>query len=98
MLGAPVPPLVDSDNFSNYNYLFTTLYVPKGTLNAYKTADVWKNFLYMEEYDVRGIEDVQMDIDIATVPIYNLQGVQMKNTDNLPSGIYIQGGKKKIVK
>ena len=97
MLGSPVPPTVDSNNFSNYNYIYTTLYVPKGTLAAYQAADVWKNFLYMEEYDIRGIENIQMDTDIA--PIYNLQGVQMEETkESLPSGIYIQDGKKFIVK
>ena len=96
MLGSPIPPTVYEDNFNNYHYLYTTLYVPKGSLAAYQAADVWKNFLYIEEYDVRGIEDVLLDVP-STTPIYNLQGVQMKNVENLPSGIYIQGGKKFVV-
>lgn len=31
-------------------------------------------------------------------PVYNLSGVRMTNTDNLPKGIYISGGKKFVVK
>ena len=99
MLGAPVPPTVESENFSNYNYIYTTLYVPKGTLAAYQAADVWKNFMYVEEYDVRGIEGVEMDAYNETAPIYNLQGVQMKESkENLPAGIYIINGKKVIIR
>ena len=40
---APVPPK-GGDNFSETAYANTTLYVPKGSVNAYKTALGWKNF------------------------------------------------------
>lgn len=31
-------------------------------------------------------------------PIYNLQGIRMKDKENLSAGIYIQGGKKFVIK
>ena len=52
----------------------------------------------IKEYDPTGIEDVVLDTESSNLPVYNLQGVRMKDMDNLPSGIYIQGGKKFVVK
>ena len=45
------PPLIDSgNNFTDQQYVYTTIFVPKGALNAYQTADVWKNFWDIQEY------------------------------------------------
>lgn len=44
------PPHVKG-TFSNRTYLHGTLYVPKGSLLAYKNAPVWKNFLNIQEYE-----------------------------------------------
>ncbi len=94
-----VPPAsVYENSFGTINYIYTTLYVPEGSLAAYQTANVWKYFMKIKEYDPTGIEDVVLDTESSNLPIYNLQGVRMKDADNLPSGIYIQGGKKFIVK
>ena len=96
---SPVPPAsVYENSFGSINYIYTTLYVPEGSLAAYQTADVWKYFMKIKEYDPTGIEDAVLDTETSDLPIYNLQGVRMKDMDNLPSGIYIQGGKKFIVK
>ena len=98
-MASPVPPAsVYENSFGTINYIYTTLYVPEGSLAAYQTADVWKYFLKIKEYDPTGIEDVVLDTESSNLPVYNLQGVRMKDMDNLPSGIYIQGGKKFIVK
>ena len=94
-----VPPAsVYENSFGTINYIYTTLYVPEGSLAAYQTANVWKYFMKIKEYDPTGIEDVVLDTESSNLPIYNLQGVRMKDVDNLPSGIYIQGGKKFVVK
>lgn len=50
--------------------------------------------LNLEEGETTGIATVVTNED---APIYNLQGIRM-NGKNLPKGIYIQGGKKFLVK
>jgi hypothetical protein len=45
------PPVIDSGNdFTESQYVNTTIFVPKGTLTAYQTADVWKDFWDIQEY------------------------------------------------
>ena len=98
-MASPVPPAsVYENSFGTINYIYTTLYVPEGSLAAYQTANVWKYFMKIKEYDPTGIEDVVFDTESSNLPIYNLQGVRMKDVDNLPSGIHIQGGKNFVVK
>lgn len=98
-MASPVPPAsVYENSFGTINYIYTTLYVPEGSLAAYQTANVWKYFMKIKEYGPTGIEDVVFDTESSNLPIYNLQGVRMKDVDNLPSGIHIQGGKKFVVK
>ena len=43
------PPAVDSNNFTNAHFINSTVYVPQGALEAYQTADVWKNFWDIQE-------------------------------------------------
>lgn len=75
------------------------LRVPMGTRKLYQAADTWKDFLNIDEFDATGIRSAILDVESGEVPIYNLQGVRMKEAkENLPVGIYIQGGKKIIVK
>lgn len=95
-----VPPTIAyNDTFSNESYQDATLYAPKGSLRAYQTAISWSKFLHVEEYDARGIESAQVNNARVAVPIYGLQGQQMKeHIEHLPAGIYIQGGEKFIVK
>ncbi len=57
----------------------------------------------MPAHDVEVTGEFTSGINTITVgnnsPIYNLQGVQMRGTkENLPGGIYIQNGKKFVVK
>ena len=45
------PPVIESGNdFTESQYVNTTVFIPKGSLNAYQTADVWKNFWDIQEY------------------------------------------------
>lgn len=41
---AKTPPVLAADAFDSNCYDNATLYVPLGSVEAYKTADVWKNF------------------------------------------------------
>ena len=45
--------------FSNYR---ATLYVPQGSLDAYKAADYWNKFTNIVEFDPTDIEDVTEDV------------------------------------
>ena len=45
------PPYVDDSNkFTESQYANLPIYVPKGSLNAYQTAETWKNFWNIQEY------------------------------------------------
>lgn len=51
-------PLDCGSVFSDYILQNTVLYVPAGTLSAYKQADPWKNFRNIMEMDNSGIDEV----------------------------------------
>lgn len=66
------PPVIDENCFYNYTYS-TILYVPKGTEESYRNANIWKNFKNIvginEPGDVNGdgsinISDVTALIDL----------------------------------
>lgn len=63
-------------------------------LTVPQTTKVQGFVLNLEEGETTGIATVVTNED---APIYNLQGIRM-NGKNLPKGIYIQGGKKFMVK
>ena len=44
------PPAVGSNNFTNAHFINSTVYVPKGTLAKYQSADIWKDFCNIQEY------------------------------------------------
>lgn len=101
VIAATTPPYVYSEHgFDNGDFRTIVVKVPQGSLNAYLKDDFWASFWNIEEFDATSIKDVKMDTNAVTsAPIYNLQGVQIKDAkENLPAGIYIQGGKKMIVR
>ena len=91
------PPAVGNDNFTNSQYMNLTVYVPKGSLATYQSADVWKNFWDIQEFDATGIEGVNAndiaikvtangitlsDADGKTVEIYSANGTRVANIDS----------------
>lgn len=44
------PPVINS-YFTNRTYIETPLYVPRGTIEQYQQADIWKNFFNIFEFD-----------------------------------------------
>ena len=76
------------------------LYIPKGTMDAYQSAEVWKEFTQMVEIDYSRVTSVKDDVPLYTV--YGLNGnCVMKNAktlDELQKGLYIVNGKKLVVK
>ncbi len=73
---ATAPPTATAGNETFYSWLYSnvTLYVPKGSLAAYRTADVWKRFLNIEEFDATGISGVTTGNDSEAEAIYGPDG------------------------
>ena len=98
-IAAMTPPTMGEHDFDTLDFRTIKIRVPKGSLAAYQAADFWGLFWNIEEYDPNGIADVQTDVHNGAAPIYNLKGVRMtEEKGTLPTGIYIQEGKKFIVK
>ena len=98
------PPICGRGAFEKVDKTTCQLLVPEESINKYKTANQWKEFLYILGYD--GVDDVSVDSQNAVYEVYNLQGVRVGSgmreaeitADVLPHGVYIlvspQGRKK----
>ena len=98
------PPICGRGAFEKVDKTTCQLLVPEESINKYKTADQWKEFLNTLGYD--GVDDVSVDSQNAVYEVYNLQGVRVGGgmreaevtADTLPHGVYIlvspQGRKK----
>ena len=83
-----------SSMFTQKTYDNATLYVPKGTIEKYKTAEGWKEFAHIKEGVPAGINVVENTKNNNTT-IYDLNGVRQAKPEK---GINIINGKKVIVK
>ena len=98
------PPICGEGAFEKVDKTTCQLLVPEESINKYKTADQWKEFLNILGYD--GVDDVSVDTPDTLYEVYNLQGVRVGSgmreaevtADTLPHGVYIlvspQGRKK----
>ncbi len=85
----PIPPTISSKQMFNYQY--TELIVPIGSLEAYKNADVWKEFSKIsEEGEHTAILKIIYENNEEDI-IYDLNGKPVSEPQN---GIYIKNGKK----
>ena len=74
------------------------LYVPQGTLQDYRLADVWRDFENIVEYDATGIDKVTTSTDAKEVSRYSVNGQRLSApTKGLNIVRYSDGRVKKVV-
>ena len=99
---AVVPPTCESGVFFYINTSKCKLIVPKNSLDAYKQAYQWKDFLLIEGSTTGITNTVYNKAGLADV--YTIDGTKRlskASTDEinaLPKGVYIVNGKKIIIK
>ena len=99
---AVVPPTCESGVFTDINKSKCKLIVPKNSLDAYKQAYQWKDFLLIEGSTTGITNTVYNNSGLADV--YTIDGTKRlskASTDEinaLPKGVYIVNGKKIIIK
>ena len=99
---AVVPPTCESGVFTDINKSKCKLIVPKNSLDAYKQADQWKDFLLIEG-STTGITNTVYN-KAGLTDVYTIDGTKRlskASTDEinaLPKGVYIVNGKKIIIK
>lgn len=80
--------------FMEEHYARTSLNVPSISLEAYKTADVWKNFFAINGINVTKINNVTINND-KDLHIYNLQGHRLTYPKR---GLNIVNGRKMLLR
>lgn len=79
----PTPPVMPDDAFYPTFYKTATLTVPKESLNLYRVASGWKNFMNF----ATGLDNISVEEESEVPAFYNLQGVKVENPEK---GIYIK--------
>ena len=89
---ATEPPTAEAEAFQSPVTDNAILIVPEGSEAAYRNAEVWKEFKNIAT--PTAVKDNIVDSQDSS-PVYDLNGVKLKNVPQ--RGIYIKGGKKKIL-
>ena len=89
---AVTPPTCGDNVFNTTDKKACKLYVPLGSVDSYKTANVWKEFFNIES----GINAITID-GAQNGKVYNLKGQQVYDQAT-SKGMYILNGKKVIIK
>jgi len=98
---AETPPFCDYIILEGVNISLCTLKVPKGSKDAYRQADGWKEFVNIEEVDVTGIEAVAAD-GVSNADITDIYDLNGRRRDALQPGVNIvkmsDGTTRKVIK
>lgn len=95
---APNTRTTSSSVFEGVDKENCVLYVPKGCVEKYRSAEGWGEFVQIVEMEGTGISGLTMNRKMFDV--YNLSGRKIRTSatslDGLPKGIYIVNGKKVV--
>lgn len=88
------------DNFENEIFETCTLYVPTGCVEAYKSADAWKHFKNIEEFNPTGISSLTGDNGSnEPASVYSIGGSHIQTMQRGINIIRMQDGSvKKVLK
>lgn len=79
LLAINPPGFNGTPGFNNNQYLNAKLYVPKNSLESYKSSEVWKDFWDIEETDFStSTLPILYDRENYPIGIYNLKGILLK--------------------
>ena len=94
----PVPPYIaNKSSFSDKTYLNTILYVPKESIDLYKTSPIWHIFKNIRSLEESGIDGI-VNTEESPKSVYTIQGIKVADPSNLQPGLYIINGKKTLIK
>jgi hypothetical protein len=91
-LKCTTPPTVKSNNFTTSHFLHTKVFVPRGTLQAYQAASVWKDFWNIEEYDPDGETYIDAPSGDDTVVLHSANGITLSNAHGKSIVVYSING------
>ncbi len=98
---ASIPPICNDGVFGYVDKSLCTLKVPKGSKDAYRQADGWKEFPNIEEVDVTGIEAVTAE-SVSNAEITDIYDLNGRRRDALQPGVNIvkmsDGTTRKVIK
>ena len=85
-----IPATIDDEVFTESQYFDITLYVPKGTLNNYLTADGWSKFYDILEWVPTAIKNTTEE----NAPAFEISGsgIQLTAAEGKMVAVYSTGG------
>ena len=91
------PSYIEENTFERDVYYNATLYVPKGTIDKYKSKRCWNQFVFIEEGIPNGIQRIEMEKPIEK-QIYMPNGTKIgKPQKGLNIIKYSDGATKKVI-
>lgn len=94
---ATTPPYMGWGAFDENILQTCTVYVPKGTVDAYKAKSGWSDFANIIEDQATNIDKTISSTTTAADGVYNINGIKMPD-GKLPTGIYVYKRNGKSVK
>ena len=85
------PCSIDTECFQNEVFYNATLYVPKGTVDKYKSTNYWNKFVFIEESDPTDI--IQVSSDDMLISAQNGTITVRGEQNGLPLTVYTADGK-----